>query len=73
MLTDLWDMKGLMTIVAPFSRKSINSASYCQLLTQNSPYLLNNPCTNMMRTLVIYRLFDNSWSYYIDSEYTSKT
>ena len=45
MLTVFWNMRGPITI--DFLKKGVpvNSISYCQLFWQNSPYLLNDPCT----------------------------
>ena len=37
------EMKGPITIDLLKKGAGINSASYCQLLMQNSPYLLNGP------------------------------
>ena len=40
--TVFWDMKGTPTIDFLEKGASLNNASYCNLLWQNSPYLLNN-------------------------------
>ena len=37
-VTVFWNMKGTITITA-----MVNNASYCHVLEQNSPYLLNSP------------------------------
>ena len=43
MLTDFWDIKGLITIDFLEKGATVKSASYCQLSRQNSPYLFNDP------------------------------
>ena len=43
MLTVLRDMKGTVTIDFLEKNSTINSDSYCQLIGQNSPYLLRDP------------------------------
>ena len=46
-MTVLWDMKGLYTDDFCEKDTTVNSSYYCQLIRQNSPYLLNNPCTHV--------------------------
>ena len=43
MLTGLWNMKGPITNDFPDKGVTVNSHSHCQLLKQNSSYLLNDP------------------------------
>ena len=44
MLTVFWDVKGLITFDFLENDATANSFSYCQLLWQNNPHLLNDPC-----------------------------
>ena len=44
MLTMIRDTKGLITINILEKDVIVNNASYCQVLRQNSSYLLNKPC-----------------------------
>ena len=43
MVMVFWDMKGPITIDFFVKVATINRPPYCQLLKQNSPYLLKNP------------------------------
>ena len=43
MLTVFLDRKGPITIDFPEKGATVNSASYCQIFQQYSPYLLNDP------------------------------
>ena len=60
MQTVFCDMKGPMTIDFLEKGTTVNSASYCQFLKENSPYLLNNlhsfMHTNSNRQIHIYIL-----------------
>ena len=44
MRTVFWNMIGPITIDFLEKGATVNNISYCQLLRQNSPYLLNDPC-----------------------------
>ena len=57
MLTVFLDMKG--PIIIDFLEKGavVKSASYCQLLTQNSPYLFNGSCKYFFFYISVTSLF----------------
>ena len=55
MLTVFLDMKGLITIDFFEKDATLNSASYCQLLWQNSPFLLNDP--HIIWSIVLFLMF----------------
>ena len=54
-VTIFWDMKEPITIDFLENDASINSACYCQLFWQNSPYLLNSPCISIIVKSLSFR------------------
>ena len=58
MLTVFWNMKEPITIDFREKAATVNSTSYCQLLRQNSPYLLNDlhayACVGVCVCIYIY-------------------
>ena len=54
MLRVFWDMKRPITIDFLEKRATVNSISYCHLLRQYSPSLLNDPCVCVCVCVCVY-------------------